>query len=92
MNVSEAPNSPSVPIQVLPGSGLLDSQPPPCMASSQSDVSSCHESGFGSLPLSGANVSEAPNSHSVPLQVLPRSGFLESQPPPSLLRWVLVTQ
>ena len=77
MNVSEAPNSSSVPIQVLPGSGLLDSQLPPCMASSQSDVSSCHESGLGSSPLFGANVSEYPNSRSVPLQVLPGFGYLE---------------
>ena len=86
MNVFEAPNSRSVPIQVLPRSGLLDSQLPPCMAYSQSDVSSCHESGLGSLPLSGANVFEAPNSCLVPLQVLPGSGFLEFQPPPSTLK------
>ena len=83
--VSEASISRSVPIQVLPGSGILDSQPPPCVASSQSEVSGCQESGLGFSPLSGGYVSEAPNSCSEPLQVLPGSGFLESQLPPSTL-------
>ena len=71
---------------VLPRFGLLDSQPPPCVAPSHSDVSGCHKSGLGSSTLSGAIVSEAPNSRLAPLKVLPGSRLLESQPPPSTLK------
>ena len=49
-----------------------------CMAFSQFDVSGVHKLGLRSSPLSSVNVSEAPNSHSVPIQVLPRSGLLDS--------------
>ena len=41
--------------------------------------------GLGSSTLSGVIVFEASNSLSAPLKVLPGSGFLESQPPPSTL-------
>ena len=56
-------------------------------ATSSSDCNSAVLPGFGlgSSTLSGAIVFEAPNSLSAPLKVLPRSGFLESQPPPSTL-------
>ena len=92
VNVSEAPNSRLVPLLVLLGFGLLESQPPLCVASSLFDVLGCHESGLGSSLLSGVNVSEAPNSRSVPLQVLLGSGFWNLSRHPPFLRWVLVTQ
>ena len=92
MNVSEAPNSRLVPLLVLLGFGLLESQPPLCVASSLFVVLGGHESGLGSSLLSGVNVSEAPNCRSVPLQVLPGSGFWNLSRHPPFLRWVLVTQ